>query len=323
MKNLLLITLFSLFVSCAQEARNVSADPAPGTSTTTTTTTLLNQQMITLELDVSELERQVGQHYEGWLIVNGSVETSGRFNITKDGKVAEVNKDGEIVKLLGDKFMKQLPLSYKASSMFVLTIEPNGDEDEGASNVHIVAGAFSNKKAVATTDHSAALGESFSDSSGTFLLGTPSNGDADTQNQGIWYLEVSAGSPVASLNLPKLNGWVYEGWIVNVDEGTVNSTGTFETASEQDSNKAGGVKAGLISDGPSFPGEDFINPAIELNEGKHMAVITIEPENDLDPRPSSMKLLRKMIPEGVADHESINMDLFDKEGFPTVQAILK
>lgn len=127
-----------------------------------------------------------------------------------------------------------------AAEMFVLTIEPVQDDPPEPADTHLLAGKFFSASATASIDHPAALGSKFTDASGSYFLGTPSNGNT-TPTQGIWYLDASSGTPQASLNLPTLPaGWVYEDWIVT-DNGPI-STGTFTDPAAADSN-AGGATA--------------------------------------------------------------------------------
>lgn len=226
----------------------------------------------TLSIQTNNLERLGDNYnYEGWIISNGEAVSTGVFDIVDDRPSP-------------DTFVIPRTLADSAST-FVLTIEPAVDPDPGPSNVHIIAGDFSNGSTDAATSHSAALGTNFARAAGSFILATPSNGNA-TPNQGIWYLDASSGTPQASLNLPELpEGWTYEGWIVNA-EGPL-STGTFTSADMADSD-AGGSTAGPMST-PPFPGQDFINPAMSLLGTT--AVISVEPVPDNDPAPFSIKPL--------------------------------
>jgi hypothetical protein len=87
--------------------------------------------------------------------------------------------------------------------------------------------------------------------------------------------------------LPELpEGWVYEGWIAGSD-GPI-STGRFRSPAGEDSDGAG-PSAGP-DPGPPFPGQDFVDPAIDLTSG-YAAVISVEPEPDTSAAPFSIKPL--------------------------------
>lgn len=323
MKNLIKILPLFLLVSCILPGNENTGTPAEefidGDEN-------LNNggKFNELELDVSELEDMKGQHYEGWLIYPSGPVSTGRFNI-KDGKVMEVSASGEYRRIHSTNSIYTHKITnnkFLIPDAFVLTIEPNGDLDESPSEIHLVAGSFSGNRAYATTDHPAALGVDFFAASGSLVLATPSNGPS-THNQGIWYL-IADVDKTPSLDLPTLPaGWVYEGWIVDTVSGAINSTGTFRDPAGADSDLAGGVKAGLLGTGPARPGQDFINPGIVLNDGNHVAVISVEPYPDFDARPFSMKPLRQLIPEGVDPLTSVPMNQVSDQGFSRVSAYLK
>ncbi len=249
-----------------------------------------------LVLKLNGLEPTVGQHYEGWAIGADGVTSTGRFNIDSSGQIVAVDSDGDVVSVLssGDTATFSANQDMAGVTSFVLTIEPNGDRDSGPSPVQYLAGDVSNGVGLAVVDDVAALGVSFFGALGRYLLATPSNGPA-THNQGIWYID----SGMAGLTLPALNGtFAYEGWIVNTSTGEVVSTGVFAKADEEDSD-AGGPTAGP-NPTPAFPGQDFINPPMILNDGNHVAVISVEPVPDFDPAPFTIKILRAEIANGAA-----------------------
>lgn len=204
--------------------------------------------------------------YEGWLIVDGQAIAAGRFNTAGDTHYEVFD----------------LPTAAVAeATMYVLTIEPTVDPDPGPSSTHVLAGAF-NDDGIAwqRVDHPAALGTDFADAAGTYILETPSSADvADDYFQGIWFLDPAAG-PGAGLDLPTLPaGWTYEAWLLT--DSYAISTGTFLDPAGADSD-AGGPYAG--PDGtPPFPGQDFVNPAVDLY-GFRVAV-SVEPVPDNAPGP--------------------------------------
>jgi hypothetical protein len=72
--------------------------------------------------------------------------------------------------------------------------------------------------------------------------------------------------------------------------------------------------------GPNFPGQDFLNPPLDLTSG-YAAVISIEPEPDTGPAPFFFKPLVDEAIEDVGDHGSQDMQNL-ADTFPTGQATL-
>jgi Anti-sigma-K factor rskA, C-terminal len=243
--------------------------------------------------------------YEGWIIVDGNAVSTGTFDVNSNGQMSrnafEIN-----------------PSDLMGASTFILTIEPKPDTDPTPSKVHIVAGDFSGSSASLTIDHGAALNNTFSTASGKYILATPTDDDTTNDESGIWFLDISSGTPAVGLNLPMLpDGWIYEGWAVI--NGTPVSTGTF-TALDMADNSAtfSGSKSG-----PPFPGEDFLMNApgmlsfpTDLKGGK--AVISIEPVPDNSASPFTLKPLVGDIPTMATNRT--NYDLGQNLSFPTGQA---
>nr|MCU0305921.1 anti-sigma factor [Thermoanaerobaculales bacterium] len=213
-----------------------------------------------------------GWAYEGWLVVDGDPVSTGTFTVDGSGVPSASYFPTEVADL-------------DAVSAFVLTIEPVPDGDPGPSGVHLLGGDVVMGRAALTVGHGAALAADLGAASGAYVLGTPSAGGAAPYFNGIWWVD-PAGAPDPTLDLPTLpEGWVYEGWVV-VD-GQPVSTGRFTGASGADSDGAGPT-AGPMP-GPPFPGQDFVDPAVDLRGG--MAVISVEPEPDNSPAPFTLKPL--------------------------------
>ncbi len=230
--------------------------------------------------------------YEGWIIVDGKSYSTGIFKIDEDGKASK------------NLFLVDAE-RLNAATSFVLTIEPQPDNDPSASQTHIIGGSFSGNVANLSIDHSSAFNTDFLSSEGTFILATPTNGDGKDENSGIWWLNPAGPNP--SLSIPSLtSGWKYEGWVV-IDNIPV-STGTFTKVMEQDDHNRYG--ANLAS--PPFPGEDFLfNPpnglVFPLDLSGSTAVISIEPDPDNSTAPFLLKPLIGSIPNGATDHISYPM----------------
>lgn len=213
--------------------------------------------------------------YEGWLLVNGAPVSTGRFTSnTADQQVASA-------------------ADVDAATKYILTIEPAVGDDPAPADTHVLAGDILNLAATLTISDSAAIGTDFTNSTGSFIIATPTEGP-DTFTQGIWWLATPG--PVAGLTLPTLPaGWVYEGWVAGPD-GPI-STGTFTSADGADSDGAGPTAGPLPA--PPFPGQDFIDPAlvvVGLN-----AVISVEPSPDNSPAPFGIKPLIDSPIENVGD----------------------
>ncbi len=256
-----------------------------------------------LTLDLPNLD-PVGPDYvyEGWLITANGPVTSGRFDLDK-GPTVSMEIDVDLA---------------AASTMFVLTIEPAFNDDPAPAPTHVVAGPFNDGMAELGSDHPGALNTDFANASGGFILETPSTATvASDYNLGIWFLDPAAG-PGAGLNLPELPaGWVYEGWVVTEGTGPL-STGRFTRTTGADSD-GGGPAAG--PDGtPPFPGQDFINPAVDVSSAT--IVISVEPEPDFSPAPFFLKPLVVMATDagpGVFQRLDQNAAASDLRGLATFQ----
>ena len=278
MKNLQLpkiaVALLStaLFVACSSD---------DDTGNTTSNDTSNNN----LELNLSGLgDLGDDYEYEGWLIVDGSPVSTGRF---------DVNSSGELSKTMFS--VNQMDID--SATKFVLSIEPTVDNDPTPSNVKVLAGDFTNNMADVKISDAAALGTSFTGVGGKFLLATPTDDISDNDSTGVWFLDNSTGTKQPGLtNLPALpSGWKYEGWAVI--DGTPVSTGTFTTASGADDNSIHNGTNAV----PPFPGEDFLNNApsgltFPTNLAGQKIVVSIEPSPDNSTAPFFLKPLAQDVP---------------------------
>ena len=245
--------------------------------------------------------------YEGWLIVNGMPVSTGRFNITPSGQMSP-----NVFNVKGD--------DVEMATTFVLTIEPQPDNDPAPSDVHVLAGDFNGNMADLTISHGAALGTDFAAAMGKYILATPTNGPNTNEKSGIWFLDLSSGSPMKGLNLPTLPaGWIYEGW--TVINGVPVTSGKFMMGEGVD--MFNGFSS-TENPGPPFPGEDYLMAApkglsfpTDISGG--FAVISVEPYPDNDPAPFAIKPLAGMIPEDATDHMTYMMGL-NPGSFPTGMA---
>ena len=257
-----------------------------------------------LNLNISGLE-DLGSTalYEGWIMVDGAPKTTGTFTVNSSGTLSSTSFDIDSEDL-------------NKATAFILTIEPNPDPSPDPSDVHILAGDFNGSSASLSVGHGAALGDDFSNISGKYILATPTDGNDQDENSGLWFLDLSSGAPAVGLDLPTLPaGWKYEGWAVI--NGMPVTTGTFTSVSAVDDSAPYSGSAG----GPPFPGEDFLNNApmgltfpTDLAGGT--AVISIEPDPDNSPNPFTLKPLVKMIPSNAVDHVTYTLDQ-NLGSFPT------
>jgi len=243
-----------------------------------------------------------GFHYEGWAVIGGSATTTGKFNISATGAIVDLSGSA----IANGEFDTGLDLDM--ATTFILTIEPSGDTDTVPSSTHLVGGDFAGDTASLSIAHGSSLGSDFTGATGDYILATPTNGADNDENSGIWFLDLSSGSPEAGLSLPTLPaGWLYEGWVVI--DGTPVTSGTFTSASGvDDADPFSGVEAG-----PPFPGEDYlVNAPTGLSFPTDLAgmtaVISIEPSPDSDPGPFTLKPLVGQIPGGALDHTVYSMD---------------
>lgn len=258
-------TLTKSFILCATAGALVACD---GNDDQTSSA----NEIQTLSIATTNLEPLGSDYnYEGWLIINGQAISAGIFDIENG---APAPSSFEIAAEDAD-----------AATHYVLTIEPAVDDDPNPSSTHIVAGRIVNGIADATTSDAAALGTDFADAQGTYINATPTNGNA-TPEQGVWFLDPTTSPASASLDLPSLpEGWAYEGWVVI--EGAPVSTGYFTDPAMADSDGAGATAGPQAA--PNFPGQDFIDPAINISTAT--VVISVEPMPDNSPAPFSIKPL--------------------------------
>ncbi len=299
MKALLYLALLSSLIifGCSEDDENINTPPATSS----------------LTLNINGLEDLgASAMYEGWIIV----PTPGANKPAADTPIStgtfSVNSSGQLSKTTFEIDTDNL----NSATAFVLTIEPVPDNDPAPSAVHILAGDFAANAAALTVGHGAALGDAFAAAAGKYILATPTNGANTDENSGIWFLDLSSGTPAQGLQLPTLpNGWVYEGW--TVINGTPVTTGTFTSTTMVDNADPYSSTQG----GPPFPGEDFLVNApsgltFPTNIAGGTAVISIEPSPDNSPNPFTLKPLVAAIPSNAVDHETYMMNL-NLGSFPT------
>jgi len=260
---------------------------------------------VELGLELSNLTPMKGQHYEGWNIIDGKPFSTGRFSITKHGDIYLVDNNGKMKMKVGSNGEASFKVNHNhiKSELFVLTIEPNGDKDNGPSNIHVIGGNYTKGQANLSIAHGSSLGTSFNSATGNFILAAPTGGNF---NQGVWFVNPSNG--MKDLDLPTLpSGWAYEGWIVNTTNGKKFSTGIFKVKTGVDSDAAGPYAGPLKLSFPPVPGQDIVKSHVVLDDGKHAIVVTVEPYPDFDSSPYDIKILKKKINKGAKGMSSIEL----------------
>ena len=153
-----------------------------------------------INLNITGLE-DLGSNfrYEGWLIVAGSPVSTGIFSVNAAGAISQTAFDIDKAQLA-------------AATDFVLTIEPFPDPNPAPTATHILAGSFTANTASISVGDAKALGSNFGTATGKYILATPTDGPANNEKSGLWFIDLGTGTPMKGLNLPTLPvGWVYEG----------------------------------------------------------------------------------------------------------------
>lgn len=228
--------------------------------------------------------------YEGWIIVDGQPVSTGTFSSVTFPQSFLVNT-----------------IQLNNATRFVLSIEPTIDPDPAPANTKVLVGDFSGSTATVNSN----IVADFSSSAGTYILATPTDGPANNEFSGVWFLDNSSGSAVSGLNLPVLSaGWQYEGWVVF--NGTPVSTGTFIDPAMADDNAATSPFKGTTGNGPGYPGEDYVmgtaaGVVFPTDLRGKTVVISVEPLPDNNTAPFTLKPLAHMVPANATDHTAINM----------------
>ncbi len=271
-----------------------------------------------LELAFTGLEPLAnGYHYEGWAIINGAPIATGKFNVDGSGNL--VTTSGSLI--AGGAF--ETGMDLEAATNIVITIEPSGDTDDVPADTHVLAGPIAGGVGTLTVGDAAALGNDFLAATGDFILATPTDGEMNNENSGIWFLSLASGSPAAGLSLPALPaGWAFEGWAVT--GGQPVTTGRFTAVDMVD---LAAPFSGAMA-GPPFPGEDFLVNApagltVPTDLAGGVAVISIEPEPDDSPTPYTLKPLVGDIDASAVDHVTYAIPNAAAATFPSGTAVIR
>lgn len=233
-------------------------------------------------------------HYEGWvLITSGGAVTNlstGKFNVDANGDLVDLSGNP----IAGNAFATGIELERAAR--FFITIEPAGDTDTMPSPTRLLGGDLVEGRADLSTGHRSGLSEGLNVATGTFIVATPTDGPDTNEESGVWFINLTAGSPARGLLVPTpLPGWIYQGWVV-IDGITV-TTGTIQQMSQMDD---AAPHSGPM-EGFSYPGEDFlVNPppglTFPISVAGAVVIVTLEPSPDPDPAMSPFQLLTGSVP---------------------------
>ena len=224
----------------------------------------------TLKLSLSGIEPlESGLVYEGWIMVDGTPVSTGRFNT----KATETT----------NKEFSVLAENLDEATAFILSIEKETGDEPAPSNTKILSGNFiANAAALTINSMVGNFVDTTNQFSGSFVTATPTDNtdgiDNGNNEFGIWFIK----NPTTAglINLPTLSaGWKYEGWVIF--DGTPATTGQFTRANGVDSASpySGNEPA------PLFPGEDFLSnlPAgVDGDVTGNKVVISIEPDFTVD-----------------------------------------
>ena len=119
-----------------------------------------------LQLDFSNLAQPGDDHYEGWLIIDGTPVSTGKFSLDGQGRIVDLNGN-----LVTDFSLGELDLM--GATKFVLTLEHKGDSDTLPADIKLLAGDLNTARTTASLTHN--VGVDLSDVYGGYLLATPSH----------------------------------------------------------------------------------------------------------------------------------------------------
>ena len=246
-----------------------------------------------ITLDTDDLTPLVdGFSYKAWARVGDVYFGTDAFNVNETGQFTTASgtfRDKSFV----------LAADVTDADLVVISVEGKRGGGDAPSESVVLAADVTGDTMTLSASHPAALGASFSASSGQFTIMTPSDTDPTNETHGVWFVAGSGDNLSAGLSLPALpSGWVYEGWVETADNGRF-STGTFTANSGQDSSFFYSNP-----DVPPFPGEDFLFNApagvvFPLVLSGHTVTITAEPFPDDTIAPYGITVLQGSIPSGV------------------------
>jgi hypothetical protein len=212
----------------------------------------------TLTLQFTNLADPGTEHYEGWLIVDGSPVSTGKFTVDANGNILDL--EGNTI----DRFSLK-NIDIEMATDFVLSLEPAGDTDTTPSAIKPLAGTLSAEKDSASLTYN--IGIDLSSIAGEYILATPTD-DAEADD---FYLDLEF------INLANLTSGHYEGWLIV--NGAPISTGKFKIS---DSGEILDHTTGQIMT------DSFLITDLDIANMTSF-VLSIEPEGDTDSVPGTVK----------------------------------
>jgi hypothetical protein len=210
-----------------------------------------------LTMQFTNLADPGNDHYEGWLVVDGSPVSTGKFTI-ESGNIVDL--DGNDI----DEFTVE-NIDIDVATDFVLSLEPEGDTDSLPAAIKPLAGPLNAGKDSATLAHN--VGIDLSSVTGEYILATPTD-DAQVDD---YHLNL------VFTNLSSLTSGHYEGWLIV--SGAPISTGKFNISG-----------TGEIVD--HITGTPMTDPFTVMNldiANVTDFVLSVEPDGDVDSIPGDIK----------------------------------
>ena len=241
----------------------------------------------TLTISATGLPELPQGSYQGWAVVDGEKVPADYVDSLTEG----TERSSELPSRAGD------------AEMVVVTVEPEGDDDDTPSGAAVLAGQVQDGAA------DLSFPVDLTGASGGFTLATPSDGPANP-TAGVWFIEKTGSPPPApALDVPELpEGWVYEGW-AKLEGAPPITTGRFRDPTAADGFGGFSGDQGV----PPRPGEDFISSTdrapdgvefpVDLTAQPTKIVLSVEPDVDgSDPAgltaPFPIKPLVGAVPDG-------------------------
>jgi len=167
-------------------------------------------------LDLSGIQTlNDGFHYEAWVTINGEYQSLGKFNVSTDGLL--VTSDGRTIKDGEFAINPENDFGIDDVTAVMVSIESSGDMDGVPSDTRFLAGPIVDGVASLVVGDAGAIGNTFENANGFYILATPTDGHLRTnENSGIWFRRaVDQLEPdPRGLYVPELpDGWLYEGFV--------------------------------------------------------------------------------------------------------------
>jgi hypothetical protein len=237
--------------------------------------------------------------YQVW-----AVEQNGDQYVGYPLAVFDLDEAGRVVTPVSGQLITsgfEAPLDAEDVFAVGVSIEASYNPVSISSSTLVMGGEVSGGVAQMTTDFWFGVGLDLSQIQGRYVLITPTDGNAEDELSGLWFLDPFEGPSAPGLDVPTLlDGWDYEGWVEI--EGQPVSTGKFFQPDVSDT----WIRYSGPYAPPEVPGEDFLRNApsgltfpTDLSGGK--VYVTLEPWQQWDDdqnAPFFIRILEGDIPVG-------------------------